>query len=263
MTSKKLVVTGGSGLAGRSIVSYLAEQGYEIRNVDLMSTPGQGIVATDPQLTDWGWTDKAGFVRCLYADLTNLGNTIEILEGAEAVIHLAAIARPGLRTVEVTFKENMDSSFNIFRQRPADLFFEQAQRKQVAVLARLPLSSGMLTGKMRPDSHFAADDHRQFNRHGEAFDVGETFSGFDYALQLEAVEALRGLVPEGMTMAQFALRWITMFDAVTCTIPGGKRPAQVEDNCRASDLPPLSAEVMSAIRQLYLERAAPFVHQRW
>jgi nucleoside-diphosphate-sugar epimerase len=115
MTSKKLVVTGGSGLAGRSIVSYLAEQGYEIRNVDLMPTPGQGIVSTDPQLTDWGWTEKAGFVRYLYADLTDLGNTIEILEGAEAVIHLAAIARPGLRTVEVTFKENMESSFNVFR----------------------------------------------------------------------------------------------------------------------------------------------------
>ncbi len=115
MTSKKIVVTGGSGLAGRSIITYLSEMGYEIRNVDLAPTPGQGIVATDPQLTDWGWTDKAGFVRYLYADLSDLGNTIEILEGAEAVIHLAAIARPGLRTVGVTFKTNMDSSFNVFR----------------------------------------------------------------------------------------------------------------------------------------------------
>jgi nucleoside-diphosphate-sugar epimerase len=115
MSTEKVVVTGGSGLAGRSIIAYLAELGYEIRNVDLAPTPGQGIISTDPQLTDWGWTEKPGFVRYLYADLTDLGSTVEILEGAQAVVHLAAVARPGLRTVEVTFKTNMDSSFNIFR----------------------------------------------------------------------------------------------------------------------------------------------------
>jgi len=133
----------------------------------------------------------------------------------------------------------------------------------VGILARVPLASGMLTGKLKRDSQFAADDHRNFNRHGEAFDVGETFSGVDYDLGLKAVEEIRAFLPAGMTMPQFALRWILMFDAVTCAIPGGKRPDQVTENCRASDLPPLSRETMAAVEKTYNEKIRPRVHQRW
>jgi aryl-alcohol dehydrogenase-like predicted oxidoreductase len=143
------------------------------------------------------------------------------------------------------------------------LFFEQARKRQVGILARVPLASGLLTGKLKADSQFAADDHRQFNRHGEAFDVGETFSGVDYANGLAAVEELRRLIPAGMSMAQFALRWILNFDAVTCAIPGGKRPEQVTENCAAADLAPLSADAMRAVRSIYDARVRPGVHARW
>lgn len=133
----------------------------------------------------------------------------------------------------------------------------------MGILARVPLASGLLTGKLRPDSTFAEDDHRNFNRHGESFDVGETFSGVDYDAGLEAVEELRALLPPGVSMSQFALRWILMFDAVTCAIPGGKRPDQVSDNCRASGLPPLSPEAMAVVRNMYDARFGAALRHRW
>ena len=166
------------------------------------------------------------------------GVSVERVEEA-----LKAIQYPGVQSVQIIF--------NLFRQRPIELFFPEAIQRKVAILARVPLASGMLTGKLTRDSVFAADDHRQFNRHGEAFDVGETFSGVDYETGLQAVDQLKALVPPGMTLAQFALRWILMFDAVTCAIPGGKRPSQVEDNSAASDLPPLTAAQMDATRAIY------------
>jgi len=178
------------------------------------------------------------------------GVSVEKVEEA-----IKAIEYPNVQSVQIIF--------NIFRQRPADLFFDLAKQRKVGVLARLPLSSGMLTGKMSKDSTFSADDHRSFNRHGEAFDVGETFSGVDFETGLTTVEELRKLVPEGMTMAQFALRWILMFDAVSCTIPGAKRPAQEEDNARAADFAPLSEETMQAVRALYENKIKPLVHQYW
>ena len=178
------------------------------------------------------------------------GVSVERVEEA-----LKAIEYPNVQTVQIIF--------NCFRQRPADLFFAQAKLKQVGILARVPLASGLLTGKFKADTKFAADDHRNFNRHGEAFDVGETFAGVDYNLALEAVEQIRSLVPAGTSMSQFALRWILMFDAVTCAIPGGKRPSQVADNARASDLPPITPEAMAAIRDLYNTRIRPLVHHRW
>ena len=168
-----------------------------------------------------------------------------------------------LKAIEYENVQTVQIIFNCFRQRPAELFFEQAKKKQVGILARVPLASGMLTGKMTKQTQFAADDHRNFNRHGEAFDVGETFSGVDYDVALAAVEELRGLVPAGMTMPQFALKWILMFDAVTCAIPGGKRPEQVADNARASELPALSAEVMAGVKRVYDEKIRALVHQRW
>jgi len=178
------------------------------------------------------------------------GVSVERVEEA-----LKAIEYPGVQTVQIIF--------NCFRQRPADLFFEQAAKRQVGILARVPLSSGMLTGKLTRDSQFASDDHRNFNRHGEAFDVGETFSGVDYETSLAAVEEIRALLPPNVSMAQFALRWILMFPAVTCAIPGGKRPSQVADNCSASDLPPLTAPAMQAIREIYDRRVRESVHHRW
>jgi aryl-alcohol dehydrogenase-like predicted oxidoreductase len=178
------------------------------------------------------------------------GVSVERVEEA-----LKAIEYPNVQSVQIIF--------NCFRQRPAELFFQQAIRRQVGILARVPLASGLLSGKLTRNSQFAADDHRQFNRHGEAFDVGETFSGVDYETGLDAVEEIRGLLPAGVTMSQFALQWILRHDAVTCAIPGGKRPSQVRDNCAASNLPPLSDAAMEATRRIYDARIRGLVHQRW
>lgn len=178
------------------------------------------------------------------------GVSVEKVEEA-----LKAIEYPGVQTVQIIY--------NIFRQRPADVFFPRAQQLKVGILARLPLSSGMLTGKLTRSSTFAADDHRQFNRHGESFDRGETFSGVDYDLGLEVVEELRPLVPEGWSMAEFALRWILMADAVTCAIPGARRPSQAESNCRAADLPSIDAATMAKVREIYERRIREHVHHCW
>lgn len=182
--------------------------------------------------------------------IKHYGVSVEKVEEA-----LKAIEYPGVKSVQIIF--------NMFRQRPADLFFQRAIEKQVAVIVRLPLSSGMLSGKMTPTTQFEEDDHRSFNRYGESFDRGETFSGFDYNTGLEAVEQLKRIKPEGMTMAQFALRWILMFDAVSCTIPGAKRPSQVQDNCAASDFPAISSQVMDGVKSIYEARVKPLVHHYW
>ncbi|MBO0911392.1 MAG: aldo/keto reductase [Acidobacteria bacterium] len=178
------------------------------------------------------------------------GVSVERVEEA-----LKAIEYPNVQSVQIIF--------NCFRQRPCELVFPRAQRNQVAILARVPLASGLLTGKLRRDSSFPKDDHRSFNRHGEMFDVGETFSGVDYALGLEAAEEIRRLLPAAMSMSEFALRWILMFDAVSCAIPGAKRAGQVEENCRASRLAPLSPEAMSAVKRIYDEKIRAHVHERW
>jgi aryl-alcohol dehydrogenase-like predicted oxidoreductase len=182
--------------------------------------------------------------------LLHYGVSVEKVEEA-----LKAIEFPGVQSVQIIF--------NIFRQRPADLFFQEAKRKQVGILARLPLSSGMLSGKMTARTAFNADDHRLFNRHGESFDRGETFSGVDYDLALQFVEGLRPLVPPEMSMAQFALRWILMFDAVTCAIPGAKRPSQAEENCQAADLAPIAPATMALVRECYEQQIKPLVHHYW
>jgi aryl-alcohol dehydrogenase-like predicted oxidoreductase len=168
---------------------------------------------------------------------------------------LQAIRFPNVQTVQIIF--------NIFRQRPIDDFFPEAKRRGIGILARVPLASGLLTGRMTPATTFALDDHRTFNRYGESFDQGETFSGVDFETGLKAIEALRPLVPAGATMAQLALRWILMFDAVTCAIPGGKTPAQVEDNMRVAEMPAFSDGTMQAIRAIYDQYIRAQVHSRW
>jgi aryl-alcohol dehydrogenase-like predicted oxidoreductase len=168
-----------------------------------------------------------------------------------------------LKAIEYPQVQSVQIIFNIFRQRPAELFFSEAQRREVGILARVPLASGLLTGKMTQATKFSPDDHRTFNRHGESFDRGETFSGLDYDTGLQAVDALRPFVPAGQTMAQMALRWILMFPAVTCAIPGAKRPQQAEENIRAASLPPLSDGIMAGIKGIYDQYVRPHVHHYW
>jgi aryl-alcohol dehydrogenase-like predicted oxidoreductase len=168
-----------------------------------------------------------------------------------------------IKAMEFPNVQSVQIIFNIFRQRPAELFFELAKQNQVGILARVPLASGLLSGKMTRQTTFTPDDHRNYNRHGEAFDVGETFSGVDYESGLAAVERLRSLVPESATMAQFALRWILMFDAVSCAIPGAKNRQQAVDNARAADIPTLSQKTMAQIQSIYYNDIRQQVHQRW
>ena len=168
-----------------------------------------------------------------------------------------------LKAIEFQNVQSVQIIFNMFRHRPAELFFEQAKKRKVGILARVPLASGMLTGKLTSSSTFEADDHRQFNRHGEAFDRGETFSGVDYEIGLEVVEQLRDICPATMSMVQFALRWILMFDAVTCTIPGAKRPSQAEENFAASDMPALSEKTMAGVKKIYDNNIRELVHHYW
>ena len=186
---------------------------------------------------------KAGKIRYY-------GVSVEKVEEA-----IKAIEFPNVQSIQIIF--------NMFRQRPSELFFEQAKKHQVGILARVPLSSGMLTGKLKSNSTFEADDHRNFNRHGEAFDRGETFSGVDYNTGLKAVDELKKICPAGMSLTQFALRWILMFDAVTCAIPGAKRPDQAIENINAADLLPLSEKTMQEVKNIYNKYIRESVHHYW
>ncbi len=168
-----------------------------------------------------------------------------------------------LKAIEYPEVQSVQIIFNMFRLRPSELFFQQALERRVGILARVPLASGMLTGKMTPDSQFDADDHREFNRDGEAFDRGETFSGVNYSTGLQAVEELKKLCPPDMSMVQFALRWILMHEAVSCAIPGAKTPAQAQQNAAAADFPELSGEIMDAVRNIYKRLIRRQVHHYW
>ena len=186
---------------------------------------------------------KAGKIK-------NDGVSVETVEEARM-----ALDYPGVKTVQIIF--------NIFRQKPAEEFFPLAEEQNIGVLARVPLASGLLSGKMTADRVFEEDDHRRFNRNGEMFDKGETFSGVPFETGLAAAEELKELVPEGYTLAQLALRWILMHPAVSCAIPGARRTDQVEDNVAAADMPPLSDEVMNRIREIYDRSIRPEVHHLW
>ena len=170
-----------------------------------------------------------------------------------------------MKAMEYPNVQSVQIIFNMFRQRPAETFLPTAKQKKVGVLARVPLASGLLSGKMTRETKFAADDHRNFNRHGEAFDAGETFSGLGDHLDdaFAAVDELKQLIPSGATLAQTALRWILMHDGVTCAIPGAKRPDQANDNVAAADLPALSPRQMETIADVYNRRIKPHVHARW
>jgi aryl-alcohol dehydrogenase-like predicted oxidoreductase len=178
------------------------------------------------------------------------GVSVETVAEAEA-----ALAFPNVQSVQIIF--------NMFRHKPADAFFAKAAQARVGIIARVPLASGLLSGKLTAQSQFAKDDHRNFNRHGEAFDVGETFSGVPFEGGLRAVEELRALLPTGTTLAQLALRWILMFPEVTCAIPGAKSPEQAQDNARAADMQPLDAATMRRVREIYDRCFRSQIHPKW
>lgn len=178
------------------------------------------------------------------------GVSVEKVEEA-----MKAIEFPNVSTVQIIF--------NMFRQRPMELFFSEAQRRNIGVIVRVPLASGLLTGKFTHDSKFATNDHRQYNRTGQAFDVGETFAGVDFEMGLTAVEELKKIIPTGFTLPQLALKWILMQPAVSTVIAGGKRPEQVLENVKASDLPDLDSETMGNIEKIYEKFIKPQVHYRW
>jgi aryl-alcohol dehydrogenase-like predicted oxidoreductase len=182
--------------------------------------------------------------------IKHYGVSVERVEEA-----MKAIEYPGVETVQIIF--------NMFRQRPAERFFELAVAGDIGVIVRVPLASGLLTGKMRADTKFAADDHRSYNRYGEAFDVGETFSGVDYATGLVAVGEIETLRPTNATMAQFALKWILMHGAVSTAIPGAKNPDQAIANAAASDLDALDDETMASVADIYERSIKQEVHARW
>lgn len=182
--------------------------------------------------------------------IKHYGVSVEKVEEA-----LKAIEYDGVETVQIIF--------NMFRMRPSELFFYQAKKHNIGILARVPLASGLLTGKMNKKTTFEADDHRNYNRDGQAFDVGETFSGVDFNSGIDAANEIEKLKPEDATMAQFALRWILMFDAVSCAIPGAKNPKQASDNAYATNLAPLSDSTMDKIETTYNDTIRQQVHHRW
>jgi aryl-alcohol dehydrogenase-like predicted oxidoreductase len=182
--------------------------------------------------------------------ILNLGISVEKIEEA-------------LKGIEFENVTSVQIIFNMFRQRPSELFFEQALRKNVGVIVRVPLASGLLTGKFSSNSTFTAGDHRFFNRNGEMFDKGETFSGIDYQTGLAAVEELKAIFPAYANLAPVALRWILQFAAVSTVIPGASTPQQVTDNLEALEVPNLTPEQWAAVEAIYQNRIKPQVHQLW
>lgn len=178
------------------------------------------------------------------------GVSVEKVEEA-----IKAIEYPNVSTVQIIF--------NIFRQRPMEYFFKEAKKRDIGVIVRVPLASGLLTGKMNISTKFEKNDHRLFNRHGEAFDVGETFAGVDFETGIETVEKLEQIKPKTFTMSQFALKWILMQKAVSTVIAGGKKPEQVQENAQASQLPQLPKPVMEKVEKIYATYIKPLAHQRW
>jgi aryl-alcohol dehydrogenase-like predicted oxidoreductase len=207
----------------------------------------------------------------LHCPPTDLYYHPEVFEDLDRMVEEGRIARYGvsverveeaLKAIEYPNVVSVQIIFNPFRQRPAGVFFAEARRRGVGVIVRVPLASGLLSGKYTRETTFGADDHRNYNRQGAAFDVGETFAGVPYEVGLDAVEELKPLVKDG-TLAQFALRWILMHDAVSTVIPGARNPEQAQGNAAAAALPALDAATMDNVRAVYEERIAPHVHQRW
>jgi aryl-alcohol dehydrogenase-like predicted oxidoreductase len=246
--------------AGRRLDPHVAE-GFTRRNLSAFverSLANLGADAIDllqlhcPPPDVYDMPEVFGILDDLVADgmLRFYGVSVERVEEA-----LRATRHPNVQSIQIIF--------NMFRLKPAEQLFPIVCEKQIGILARVPLASGLLSGKLRPDSTFAKSDHRSYNRHGESFDAGETFSGVDYDAGLQAVEELRALVPADATLAQLALRWILMFPEVTAAIPGAKDVRQTEENVRAASLATLPDDVMTRVRDVYDRRVRALVHHRW
>ncbi|WP_108245878.1 aldo/keto reductase [Muricauda brasiliensis] len=182
--------------------------------------------------------------------IKNLGVSIEKIEEG-----LKAIEYPNVKTVQIIF--------NMFRQRPLGLFFEQAKKKDIGIIVRVPLASGLLTGKFSQDSTFDEEDHRNFNRDGAAFDKGETFSGVPFNVGLEAVNELKKVFPDRESLAPIALRWILDFPEVGCIIPGASKVEHLNSNINAAKLPPLTKKEKVAVNDIYEKYIKKHVHQLW
>lgn len=246
--------------AGRRLQPHVAE-GYTYDNLRTFAERSRERLGVDsidllqlhcpPTAVYWQpWTFEAleriqgeGIIR-------NYGVSVEQVAEARK-----ALEYPGLKTIQIVF--------NAFRHKPIDELFPLAREKRVGIICRVPLASGLLTGKFTRETTFAENDHRSYNRHGERFDVGETLSGVDFEAGIEAAEEMKRLLPQGVTLGQLALRWILMHDAVSCAIPGARRPSQARENAAAADLPPLTAEQMAAVRSIYDRRIRSLVHARW
>jgi len=246
--------------AGRRLRPHTAA-GYDHKNLTAfversLGNLGTGVVdllqlhCPPPEIYDTPEVFEALDRLAADGKILHYGVSVETVDEAER-----ALQHAGVQSVQIIF--------NMFRPKPAERFFARARERRVGILARVPLASGLLSGRMGPDTRFEERDHRRYNRHGEEFDAGETFSGVDFAGGLAAVEELRALVPEGATMAQLALRWILMFPEVTTAIPGARSAAQARDNAWASDLPPLSDEAMARVRDIYDRRLRASIHPRW
>jgi aryl-alcohol dehydrogenase-like predicted oxidoreductase len=246
--------------AGRNLNPHIASmytpdniRSYILKSIERLKVPSLDLLQLHCPPTDVYYNPelfsalddmvKEGLIK-------HYGVSVEKIEEA-----LKAIEYPGVETVQIIY--------NMFRQRPNELFFREAKKKDIGIIVRVPLASGLLTGKMTKETLFAKDDHRNFNRDGSAFDRGETFAGVRYEAGLQAVEELRSIVPKGLTMAQFALRWILMFDEVSTVIPGAKNPTQVLDNIAASEAKGLSDAVMNKVDQIYDRYIKEDVHLRW
>jgi aryl-alcohol dehydrogenase-like predicted oxidoreductase len=247
---RRLPVQAADGYTRENLTAWVDRslENLEAEAIDLLQLhcPPSAVVASQAVYDILDGLVRAGKIR-------HYGVSVERVDQA-----LEAIRHPGVETVQIIF--------NMFRLKPAAAFFPEARRRNAGVLARVPLASGLLTGKLTAASTFASDDHRRFNRNGEAFDKGETFSGVPYDVGLAAVEELvelRPLIPPGQTMAQFALRWTLMFDAVTCAIPGARTPEQARANAAAADLPPIDVASMRAVADIYDRRIRDHVHRQW
>lgn len=236
-----------SGYAYPQLASFVARSldNLGVDAIDLLQLhcPPTDVYRADTAFEALDRLKEEGLVR-------HYGVSVETVEEAEL-----ALEHEGVATVQIIY--------NMFRLKPAERFFALARGRDVGIIVRVPLASGLLSGSMTRQRSFAPDDHRAFNRHGEAFDVGETFSGVDFETGLAAAEELSALVPEGHTLAQLALRWILMHPAVSVVIPGARRVEQVRANVAASALPALPPTAMQRVREVYDSRIRAQIHERW
>jgi aryl-alcohol dehydrogenase-like predicted oxidoreductase len=256
--------------AERPEILVATKMGRRVEQVVANYTPSNFRAWNDRSRANLG-IDTLELVQ-LHCPPTDLYYLPEVFEDLERMVDEGRIAAYGvsverveeaLKAIEYPNVASVQIIFNPFRQRPAGVFFREAAARGVGVIVRVPLASGLLSGKYTRQTTFGADDHRTFNRHGELFDVGETFAGVPFEAGLDAVEELRRVVPDGASMAQFALRWILMHDAVSTVIPGARNPEQARANAAAASLAPLDASVMAHVAAVYEQRIAPYVHQRW